>query len=79
VTGKTVKRKGSLCSITERRVPELLIPVLGSHPAGDVSHKPAVGCRYFPPGPQVPTQPLKGLLPLLLIGEQKHDGCEQFA
>jgi len=26
--------------ITERRVPEL-IPVLGSHPAGDVSHKPA--------------------------------------
>ena len=27
-------------SITERRVPEL-IPVLGSQPAGDVSHKPA--------------------------------------
>ena len=26
-------------SITERRVPEL-IPVLGSQPAGDVSHKP---------------------------------------
>ena len=25
--------------ITERRVPEL-IPVLGSQPAGDVSHKP---------------------------------------
>ena len=40
MTGKTVKRKGSLCSITERRVPELLIPVLGSQPAGDVSHKP---------------------------------------
>jgi len=40
VTGKTVKGKGSLCSITERRVPELLIPVLGSQPAGDVSHKP---------------------------------------
>jgi len=31
--------KGSLYSITERRVPEL-IPVLGSQPAGDVSHKP---------------------------------------
>ena len=29
-------------SIAERRVPEL-IRVLGSHPAGDVSHKP--GCR----------------------------------
>ena len=34
-----VKRKGSPYSITERRVPEL-IPVLGSQPAGDVSHKP---------------------------------------
>jgi len=37
--------KASFClkscpySITERRVPEL-IPVLGSQPAGDVSHKP---------------------------------------
>jgi len=30
---------GSRCSITERRVPEL-IPVLGSQPAGDVKHKP---------------------------------------
>ena len=30
----------SVCvSITERRIPEL-IPVLGSQPAGDVSHKP---------------------------------------
>ena len=33
------KGKGSLYSITERWVPEL-IPVLGSQPAGDVSHKP---------------------------------------
>jgi len=33
------KNKGSPYSITERRVPEL-IPVLGSQPAGDVSHKP---------------------------------------
>ena len=32
-------KKGSRYSITERRVPEL-IPVLGSQPAGDVSHKP---------------------------------------
>ena len=31
---------GSPYSITERRVPELIIPVLGSQPAGDVSHKP---------------------------------------
>ena len=45
----TKNGKGSEYSITERRVPEL-IPVLGSQPAGDVSHKPAVGCHYFPPG-----------------------------
>ena len=36
---REVKGKGSPYSITERRVPEL-IPVLGSQPAGDVSHKP---------------------------------------
>ena len=35
----TKKGKGSPYSITERRVPEL-IPVLGSQPAGGVSHKP---------------------------------------
>ena len=34
-----IKGIGSPYSITERRVPEL-IPVLGSQPAGDVSHKP---------------------------------------
>ena len=33
------KGKGSPYSINERRVPEL-ITVLGSQPAGDVSHKP---------------------------------------
>ena len=36
---RTVKSKRSPYSITERGVPEL-IPVLGSQPAGDVSHKP---------------------------------------
>jgi len=64
-------------SITERRVPEL-IPVLGSQPAGDVSHKPGgrqPGCHYFPPGPQLPSQSLRWLLPISLLG----DGCEQFA
>ena len=35
----TVIGKSSPYSITERRVPEL-IQVLGSQPAGDVSHKP---------------------------------------
>jgi len=32
--------KGNPYSITDSRVPEL-IPVLGSHPAGDLSHKPS--------------------------------------
>ena len=53
------KGKGSPYSITKHRVPEL-IPVLGNQPAGDVSHKnPAVGCHYFLPGLQLPSQPLK--------------------
>ena len=39
ITVSHSKGKGSPCSIAERRVPEL-IPVLGSQPAGDVSHKP---------------------------------------
>ena len=40
---------------------------------------PAVGCYYFPPGPQLLPQPLRGLLPISLLDEQRHDGCEQFA
>jgi len=54
--------KGSQHTITERMVPEL-IAVLGTQPAGDVSHKPggpAVSGHYFPPGPQLPSQPLRG-------------------
>ena len=39
---------------------------------------PAVGCHYFPQGLQLPPQPLNRLLPILL-GEQRHNGCEQFA
>jgi len=69
--------KGSTYSITERTVPEL-IPVPGSQPAGDALMcviNLAVGCHYFPPG----LQPLRGLLPILLLGEQRHNGCEQFA
>jgi len=40
---------------------------------------PAVGCHYFPPVPQLLSQPLRGLLSVLLLGEQRHDGCKQFA
>ena len=71
-------KKSSLYSITDRKVPEP-IPVLGSQPAGDVIINPAVGCHYFPPGLQLPSQPSRGLLPISLLGEQRHDGCEQFA
>ena len=35
---------------------------------------PAVGCHYFPPGLQLPSQPLRGLLPISLLGEQRHKG-----
>ena len=40
---------------------------------------PTVGCHYFPPGVRLPLQSLRGLLPTLLLGEQRHNGCEQFA
>ena len=69
----TKEGKGSPYSITERRVPEL-IPVLGSQTAGDVSHKP--GDRL----PLLSARPAVTLaLPISLLGEQRHDGCEQFA
>ena len=77
VTHACKKCKGSEYSIVERRVPELIL-VLGSQPAGDVINA-VVGCHYFPPGLQLRPQPLRGLLPILLLVEQRHDGCEQFA
>ena len=40
---------------------------------------PAISCYYFPPGLQLPPQPLRGLLPFSLHGEQMHNGCGQFA
>ena len=71
-------KKGSPYSITERRVPEL-IPVLGSQPAGNVNHKPGGRLPLLSARPAVTPQPLRGLLPVSLHGEQRHDGCEQFA
>ena len=38
---------------------------------------PKVGCHYFLPGLQLPPQPLRGLLPVLLLGEQRYSGCER--
>jgi len=78
-------RKDKRCpySITERRVPEL-IPVLGSQPAGDVSHKPGGRLPSLSARPAVTPATLKraasvAVLPNLLLGEQRHNGCEQFA
>ena len=63
-------------SIAERRFPEL-IPVLGSQSAGDVSHKPGGRLLLLTPALQLPAQSLRGLLPILLLGEveQRHNWC----
>ena len=75
-----LKGKRSRYSITERRVPEL-IPVLGSQHAGDVSHKPGGRLPLLSARPAVrlPSQPLRGLLPISMFGEERNNGCEQFA
>jgi len=44
--------KGSPYSITESRVPQL-VPVLGSQPAGDVSHKPGGRLPFLSARPAV--------------------------
>jgi len=76
-SARTKKGKGSPYSITEHKVPEL-IPVLGSQPAGDVNHKPDGRLPLLSARPAVTPAPLKRL-PILLLGEQRHNGCEQFA
>jgi len=57
-------------------VPEL-IPSLGSQRAVDVSHKPGGRLPLLSARPAV--TPARELLPILLLGEHRHDGCEQFA
>jgi len=54
-----------------------MIPVLGSQPAGDVSHKP--GGRLPLLSLAVTLATLKTAATISLLGEQRHDGCEQFA
>ena len=51
-------KKGSPYSITERRVPELIL-VLGSQPACDVSHKPGGRLPLLFARPAVTPQSLK--------------------
>ena len=52
------RKKGSPYSITERRVPEL-ISVLGSQPAGDVSHEPGGWLSLVSARPSVTPATLK--------------------
>jgi len=66
------KGNGNPYSTAEGRVPEL-IPVLGSQPAGHVSHKPAGRLPLLSARPAVAL----ATLPISLLGEQRHNGCEQ--
>ena len=55
---KKVKGKGRPYAIAERRVSEL-IPVLGSQPVGDVSHKPGSRLPLLSARPAVTLSTLK--------------------
>jgi len=68
--------KGSPYSIIERRVLEL-IPVLGSQPAV-TSHKPSGKLPLLSARLAI-TFLARRPVPVLLLGEQRHNGCEQFA
>ena len=72
------KGKGSPYLTAERRVPEL-IPVLGSQPAGDVSHKPGGRLPLFSARPAVTLATLRRLLQISLLGERRHDGDIQMS
>jgi len=43
-----------------------------------MSHKPGGRLPLLSARSAVTSQPLRGLLPILLLGEQRHNGCEQF-
>jgi len=76
--GKVSEGKKVKVSHHTRRVPEL-ISVLGSQPAGDVNHKSDGRLPLLSAKPAVTLATLKSLLPILLLGEQRHNGCELFA
>jgi len=59
-------------------VPDL-IPVLGSQPADNMSHKPSARLPLLSDRPAVTPATLKRAATILLLGEQRHSGCEQFA
>ena len=76
--GFRYKGKGIPCLVAERRVPELM-QLPSSQPAGDVSHKPSGRLPLLSTRPAVTIAALKVLIPVSLLGEQRHDGREQFA
>jgi len=55
------------------------MPILGSQPAGDVSYKPGGRLPLLSARPAVTPATLKRAATNLLLGEQRHDECEQFA
>ena len=55
-------------SIAKHRFPQLTRSLAVSLHVTRVIN-PTVGCHYFPPGLQLPSQPLRGLLPVSLLGE----------
>jgi len=59
-------------------VPEL-IPVPCSHPADNVRHKPGGRLPLLSDRPAVTPETLKRAATILLLGEQRHSECEQFA
>ena len=76
--GDVRAKKVKVYSITEHKVPEL-IPVLSSQPAGDVSHKPDGRLPLLSARPTITLTTLRRAATISLLGEQRHDGCEQFA
>jgi len=65
-------------STAERRVPEL-IPVLGSQPAGDVSHKPGSRLPLLSARPAVTLATLRMAATSFAAWWTEADGCEQVA
>ena len=57
----------------------VLIPVLGSQPAGDASHKPGNRLPLLSARPAVTLATLKRAATNFVFGELRNDGCEQFA
>ena len=56
-----------------------MIPVLGSQPAGDVTHEPGGRLPLLSARPAVTLATLKrAATSFAAFGEQRHNGCEQF-